>query len=355
MFVKDLKCIFSDKRTLILLGVLFVTAIIGIIFSVSSETEPAIKLGIVDEDDSEYSRLLVTYFDENKDFSSYISVVRKDRKDMEESFDKGQIDAYVVIPKDFADNLKKIQNETITAVINSSDTSKTVLLTNLLNAYSAYISGVEINCQALVDVMWEEGYESSYRSDVNYSTSIDLVFTALDKSSYFKRIGIDRFNGISLINYYLYSAIVMIILYGGMFAGMNALKERLGKAGERLKSLGASGVGIFLSKTAAYSIFLTLCVVILTFILNVFGRIEIPLLTFLVLIPIIIGSVMMFIVISHLTNSVKSYTIVTNMLILLMTIAGGGIIPIMYLPEACIKIAKLTPTYWFIRLICSSL
>ena len=129
MFVKDLKCIFSDKRTLILLGVLFVTAIIGIIFSVSSETEPAIKLGIVDEDDSEYSRLLVTYFDENKDFSSYISVVRKDRKDMEESFDNGQIDAYVVIPKDFADNLKKIQNETITAVINSSDTLKRMLRT----------------------------------------------------------------------------------------------------------------------------------------------------------------------------------------------------------------------------------
>lgn len=274
---------------------------------------------------------------------------------MENQFNDGLVDAYVVIPENFAENLMNIQNESIKAVINSADTSKTVLLTNLLNAYSNYISGVEINCQALYDRMREEGYDNDYRHQVNYSTSIDLVFTALDKSSYFKWTEIDRFNGISLINYYIYSAMIMLILYGGMFAGMNALKERLGKAGERLRSMGVSGGKIFLSKTFAYSLFLSICVIILVIILNCFGKIEIPFMTLLALMPIIIGSVMMFIFISGLTNSVKSYTIITNMLILLMTIAGGGIIPIMYLPEACIGIAKFTPTYWFIRLICTSL
>ena len=46
--------------------------------------------------------------------------------------------------------------------------------------------------------------------------------------------------------------------------------------------------------------------------------------------------------------------ILGNMLILFTTIAGGGIIPIMYLPEGCAVVARFTPTYWFIKLILNS-
>ena len=62
-------------------------------------------------------------------------------------------------------------------------------------------------------------------------------------------------------------------------------------------------------------------------------------------------SCILFMIIARFVNSVPGYMVLGNMLILFMTIAGGGIIPIMYLPEGVLTIARFTPTYWFIKLI----
>ena len=352
MFIKDLKCIFSDRKLIILLLFVILTGFAGVFFSVNRENEPVIRMGIADNDNSEYSHLLVNYFDENENFTSYISVVRASETELDGMFYSGDIDLYIIIPENFSQNLKVIQNETIKVVINSYDTTKSVLMTNLLDAYAAYISSVQVNCQALLDLMRDEGYPQEERKAVNREVSIDLVFTALGSDSYFNKSEMDRINGISLINYYIYSVIVLIILYGGMFAGMAALKERLGKAGARMRSVGVSGVSIFFSRLAAYSLVYSVVMIIMMIVTGTMGQINIPAVSILASVPTIIASVIIFTLISRFSTSVNSYTIVSNMLILLMTISGGGIIPIMYLPEVCVKVACFTPTYWFLRLVC---
>jgi hypothetical protein len=62
-------------------------------------------------------------------------------------------------------------------------------------------------------------------------------------------------------------------------------------------------------------------------------------------------SCFVFVVFGSCFKSLGSYIITANMLILLITVAGGGIIPIMYLPEAMASVARLTPNYWFIRML----
>lgn len=355
MLVKEFKCIFSDKRFIIMVAIILIIGTVGVAFSVGSNKEPMIKFGIADMDNSEYSQLLVAYFDENKDFTSYIQIVRGTPEELVSKFQSNELDVYMIIPEGFANSLIVIENRPLKVVINNSDKTKAVLVTNLMSAYADYVTGVQMNCQALIDVMREEGFSSDLVSSVNTEISLDLVFVALDKSLYFERSEIDRFKSISLVNYYLYSAIVLVILYAGMFAGMSALKERLSKAGERLKSVGISAFRIVSSKVLAYSIVYSIMMLLVMVIMKVFGDIEIPFKTMLTVIPIVIGSVLIFLCLARFIKSINSFIVVGNMIILLMTIAGGGIIPIMYLPEACIRIASFTPTYWFIRIICASL
>ena len=50
---------------IILLIALLVLSAAGIMFCVQETTGPAVRFGIADEDQTEYSGLLVTYFDEN--------------------------------------------------------------------------------------------------------------------------------------------------------------------------------------------------------------------------------------------------------------------------------------------------
>ena len=153
MLSKDLKLIFSDKKMIILLIALLVLSAAGIMFCVQETTGPAVRFGIADEDQTEYSGLLVTYFDENEVFSSYFQVVRGTRYELSDMFDAGELDMYLIIPKDFTENLSDIINMPIEGKINSSDKTKAVLLTNLANAYSTYISSVEMNCQGIVNAM----------------------------------------------------------------------------------------------------------------------------------------------------------------------------------------------------------
>ena len=351
MFLKDLKLIFSDRKMLILLILLVALSAAGIFFCVKESREPGVKLGIADEDDTQYSRLLITYFDDNQEFTSYFKVVRGTKEELREQFENGDLDMYMIIPKDFSDNLTDIINVPIEAVINDSDKTKVVLLTNIADAYSNYITAVEINCQALVDVMREEGFSRDEVHEKNVEISIDLLLTALGKDSLYKREYIDRFEGISLINYYIYSGLILVILYAGLFAGLKSLKERLGKAGRRLISAGVGKGQIFFSSFLAFMLVYGLIMLISVILITALGELVITPAAIVFILFAIAVSCILFMIISGFVKSVSAYMILGNMLILFTTIAGGGIIPIMYLPEGCIAVARFTPTYWFIKLI----
>lgn len=351
MLIKDFKVIFSDKKMLVLLTALIIICAVGAFLCKNEENGPAVRIGIVDEDNTEYSALLVTYFDENEVFSSYMSVVRGSEEEVAQKFQKGEVDLYVVIPSGFTENLIHIENMPIKAVINSSDKTKSVLFRNLLESYSDYIVSTEINCQALYEIMKQEGFSKERVNDTNVRISYDLVFNALGKDSFFERNEIERFDGISLINYFVYSALILIILYGGLLTGLSFLRERMGQADRRLKSAGVSGTRIFLSKYLAFSIcyivLMLLCVVIMV----VCGELELPVKAVFFMVAGILASNAVFMLISLKISSVSGYMVLCNMLILLTTIAGGGIIPIMYMPDAMVSVAHFTPTYWFIRLV----
>ena len=351
MLSKDLKLIFSDKKMILLLTALLVLSAAGIFFCVKETTGPAVRFGIADEDQTEYSGLLVTYFDENEVFSSYFQVVRGSRYELADMFDRGELDMYLIIPKDFTQNLRAIVNMPIEGKINSSDKTKAVLLTNLAEAYSHYITSVEINCQAIVDVMKEDGYDYKTIDEINSKVSYELVFTALGKDSIFKRNIIERFEGISLVNYFVYAGMILLILYAGLLAGLKTLKERLGRVGERLVSAGVGKASIFLSGFFAFLIVYGAIMLIAVLMLSVFSDLDIPKTAILFIFAAIAVSCILFMIIARFMNSVPGYMVLGNMLILFMTIAGGGIIPIMYLPEGVLTIARFTPTYWFIKLI----
>ena len=351
MLSKDLKLIFSDKKTIILLIALLGLSAIGIIFCVKETTGPAIKFGIADEDQTEYTALISTYFDENEVFSSYFEVIRGTRQELSDLFDNGGLDMYIVIPKNFTENLSDIVNMPIEGRIDSSDKTTAVLLTNLADSYSDYISSVEMNCQGLVDIMKEEGYDYDAWHDVNVRVSLELLFTALGKDSFFKRKTIERFEGISLINYYVYAGMILLILYAGLLAGLKSLKEKLGKVGDRLVSAGIGRTRMIASNFMAFIIVYGFVMLVAVGLISIFGALNIPVKAILFIFGAIAVSCIIFMIIARFMNSVSGYMVLGNMLILFMTIAGGGIIPIMYLPEGVISVARFTPTYWFIKLI----
>ena len=349
MLIKDIKLIFTEKRMLVVLGLLILIGVIGALFAKPYSGSPKVRFGIVDEDDSMYSRMLIEYFRSNENFSSYITLTDGTEKELAQKLKDGEIDLYLCIPADFADRLMNIDNIPIKAVIDSSDTTKAVLYRNLLESYGSYISSVQVNAQAVYDLMGQEGYDSNERTSVNYSLSYDLIFTALGKDEFYEQVELERIRGVSLVNYYVSAGIVLAVMFCGLLAGMSFLRERLSLAGERLRTMGVGNARQFISKLAAYWLVCGTVITVLITGLTLGGRMSLTAgSVFFALLGLLV-SCALFMGIACFTDSVGSYSIFANMMILLLTIVGGGIIPIMYLPEAIVRIARFTPNYWFIR------
>ncbi len=106
-----------------------------------------------------------------------------------------------------------------------------------------------------------------------------------------------------------------------------------------------------LSKSLAYTLICGGMVLLCLLTVNVLSEYKFPFVSIVSIVLSLFISSVFFCVLGNTFKSEGGYIIFSNMLILLLTIVGGGIIPVMYLPEAIARVARFTPNYWFIKLL----
>jgi ABC-2 type transport system permease protein len=115
---RDFKLWFKSKRIwTFLLGVL-IMIIISTSWHVKEEVKEEanyISIGVVDLDDSDYSKMLLSYFNESELFAEYAKVTVGEQSEIKEKFSKGELTMYLLIPKNFVQNLIDIENVPIEA------------------------------------------------------------------------------------------------------------------------------------------------------------------------------------------------------------------------------------------------
>lgn len=350
MWKKDIKVLWMKKKAAGLLAIILLVLIASAFLTSSDKPlAAAVRVGIVDKDNSDNSTMLISFFKNNEVLSSYVEFVEGRETEIETMFQEEALDMYLILPKDFTANLIQIKNTPIQVKMSTKETIMVLLFQNLLEAYGSYIEAVQLSCVTLFEVMKQDGMEKTFIYDTNRSISYDLIFTALGKDQFFDRMELERFESISLVRYYSYALFIILILYGGIFAGLNLLQEHRRGILARLKITGTSMWKIILEKFLYYSVLYSSVFLLLMGIVTLIGGIAFPLYESFVILLAISGSVMLFLLLSAFFKKTTVFLLTSNMLVLLFTMIGGGIIPIMYLPEAIVKLAYITPNYWFVR------
>ncbi len=347
---KDLKLWLTGKRIwMFLLGVL----IIGIISTSwhgeknDTKEENFVSIGVVDFDDSQYSRLMLSYFQESDIFTEFATVVTGDLQTIQEMFEAGELSMYLVVPENFAQNLIDIQNVPMQAYINTEDTTRAILLKNMLTAYEKYISAVEINCVSLYEVMKLAGMSYELRQQVNFEISMDLVFTALGKTDFFEFIEIEEVKEVPLGVYYAFEVVFLFLSYLAMLAGMDVLREKRQGMLSRLMTTGTRISTILVQKLVFYALFLAIllglfCVVAMQSEITF----NASMLWFLMLYFIIASA--FFMLLSAFFTKLPTFLLISNVWILFGAVLGGGLIPILYLPPSMKDLAKTMVNFWFL-------
>lgn len=351
---KDIKDIFGNKKRIGMAFLVLIIIIIGTSLYVLKPEKNLIKelrLGVINEDSSSYSKLLLEYFKTSESFSAFISVYEGSREEVREEFKEGLLDAYLCIPKGFADNLMVLNHIPVEVVINGEDKSKAILIDNILKSYEKYIKAVELNCVALYDRMTVSGFDKGLINEKNVEISYDLIFTALGKESFFEFEEIGDYNHTSLKHYLSASFLCTLILYLTFYMGLFIRKEKDSGITGRLFAAGVPVWLYLLEKLIVLSGVIVLPAIALILILKVFFSITISLLSFISFLTIVPAVISFVIFINIFFKKTSEYLLAGNFLCLFSAIFGGGFIPGMFLPDKILKISQFTPTYWMIKIL----
>lgn len=313
-----------------------------------------VKIGIINEDKSPYSKLLVTYLTENEAVSKYAQIREGAKEDIIRQFKNGELSAYITIPPNLINDMTRLKNTPIGVTISNENPTLSLIITQALLQYEKYISAVEQNCQALYEKMMKDGFGSEESWEANEKLSLNLLLTILNREIMFEYEEVRDLNAVPVEEYYGYALLSLLVLYGGLLSCYGILNDKRQGVMDRNLSL-MSYKGCLFGMSAANILKGLLCLWPVVPVCYFMGISALALGVF------ILSYVMFALILQILIFCIINTTTVENTGKLLSTIgilffffflAGGGIIPITYLPGDFLYLSKCTPVYWIMMLLC---
>ena len=349
---KDLKESFCNKKIWMFFTIVSAIIIAGTYCAMKEnekEAKPIISVGVVDNDSSSYSNMLVNYFKESEEISQYADIIVATEDEIKNMFEHKEIIGYLVIPEHFVENLISIENTPIKVVIGTENTTIAVLFHNILKSYEKYISSVEVNCAGLYEIMQYEQRPQELTEKKNMDISMKLIFMALGRHDLFEVHEMESAEQVSVKQYYIHSCIVIVLLFGSMFAGFSYLYEKENKTLERLKLAGIQDWKYLLYKIVVSC---TCCDLLLLCLYGIAGILsdsgsgmdECMLYT-----GFLSGCIALSILLAYFCKSTKVYILVTGTTYFMLYIIGGGVMPMMYMPRVLYAIGQYSPVYWILQ------
>lgn len=357
MILKDIKIFLRNKQALISLlsFPLIIFFLLSFSFSNLMHREPVIdpiNLGIVDNENSMMSKMLVGSFRENKAFSGFIRVQLLEKGKAESKLKKDELTAIVEIPEGFSKSVQYVENFPITVTLNENQPLKSTILKNMMLSYGKYITSVQVGVNSLYIYISKLPMTEQDIGKINDSVSVDLVLTALSRTTFFNYHAYENIPSTNSVEYFLIALIIMFYMYIGLTAGSSYLQDRSSGCLNRILSSPVSALKFTASKFAAYSILAFIYGIIFTVPASLLAKIDLSegLILLLIFILLSIGFVIaLSIMLAVFFKEQAAFILFGNIFIFVCALLGGSLIPLQLMPLAIRAIAKFTPNYWIIR------
>ncbi len=324
MAEKNLRLIFKDKLSIVQLFIPIIIIMISInLFSFSNGT---VKIGIIDEDCSDSSKLLISSLSNN----SSISTVPLESSTVESTMMETSIPVTIEIPKDFEESIINGSPKKIN-VLSEKDSSMGDAITSIVNLQVEDLYNLGINSNKSNDEY--ENLLLKYSDDPVKITSKTLS---------------DLENDFELTQ----TAIAFVIFFLMMRASSISyivLSERWNKTYYRIFTTPVTSFqyigGNILANFSLLAFQLLITLITLNYFVDIYTGVSfIPL--FILLLGIALVTVAFGTFSIALFFNSKGYGMFSNIVITITTIVSGAFTSINFLPESVRFIAPFTPQYW---------
>lgn len=357
--LKDLKVIFRDRKALAIMLIMpaVIMLILGSALNPMFEKTLAIEkfsIAVVDKDESQNSQ----YF--------YQNVLRGQMADMLDTFVVGEgkaedmlkrevVPSIIIIPKGFEEDISNNRSVEIVVKSSVSDQYKTSIVKNVTESYAKGYSRSNA-----VAVVLEETLKDKLSSiDRPFSNMSDRDAIMMDLGSElennlieFSENDQEKNKAVTGMQYYCAGMLVMFVLFGVSNGVRNMTEEREMRTLERLITTKAGKSYVIAGKFLGLLFISFTQALILIIFTSVVYRVNWGNSVFGILIVTIScafsvsGLGMMIAAIAKTAKTVEG---LSQLVIQLSTLLGGGMIPIYVMPDAVKNLSKFTVNWWAVN------
>lgn len=353
LLYKEFRQIISNK---LFIGTWIVVLILLCVFmsadiedTKSDVPEIGARIGVINNDTSSYADMFVDFIMKSDELARLVNVEVGKKKDIEEKFYAGKLDAYVEIPQDFINSLMDIEEMPLSVTISDNNTVTTILIKNYVDSFESYVRAIQMNITSLYNQLRLLDTGESKAKMKCFNVTYVLVKDVFEKERFVDTVEVEDLKVSTVVVYLIYAAITIVIMYGSLFAGVDILKEKSYWVLNRYLISGSSAIKFIVTKLLFYTVALYMLILIPTLVSDIYNGNDTMWLTLVLYFVFIMTCISFSIFLCFLMGNTISFTLTGNMLYIVSIIIGGGIIPVMYMPVKLAEFAKYTPTYMFIN------
>lgn len=353
---KDIRLIINiKKQVLIGLAFLLIFLLFSTIFNGFMEEQRLIDhvhIGIVDQEDSKLSRMLVGHFKTNEEFMSLFTVTVADDQTIQQMYDTDELSAIIYIPENFTNSLRRFKNTPLHITLNANYPLQNTVLENIMHSYSTYIKAVDVGIYSLHEVLEAEGIADADLNRINESFSVNMVLTALGRNEIFDHKVIETFPSATSDAYFIYSIVLLMIIFVASSGASMVSDELKTMCLQRLKTSPHTYIKFASSKIIV--MYLNLLILLIPVMLALKTLQPSLGMAYTFYLFLFLSLVTLFFIILSVTiglvvpkNDISA--LVTTMTTLVLGILGGHFIPIQVMPKFIQDLSSFTPNYWMLR------
>lgn len=357
LILKDIKMMFHFKQLLVI-SIIFPLLILGLLgFAFTDFVEhksivDQIDIGLVNQDNSQASEILVNDFMSNDAFSKLFRLIEHDEVEAKEKFSTGEINAIIEIPQGFSQSLFYFENEPIHLTINPEEPLKSLVLKNIMESYSKYVQTTDIAVYSLYKQMKAVGIPNDDIRRVNDAFSVDMIFTSLGRDKLFQEKPITTIPSSTSMEYFIIASGVLLVMYMGLIGANLMIYEKDTMCLDRYMISSGSILKLILSKIIVLVLLGLFQVLLFLFPLGMIMGIDLgysvfDFLVFLVISLLHISSLAIFV--GSIIKTEELATLVGNLGILIIGLIGGSFFPLKLMPSFMYSFSQLTPNHWIIK------
>ncbi|ERN51888.1 ABC transporter permease [Alkalihalophilus marmarensis] len=312
-----------------------------------SDTINKMSVGVVDLDQTFETKQAIGQMFDNEDVEQVIETFDTTEAKGTEMLASGELDALVVIPEGFSDDLRYGINSPITVIGQSSQPLQSALILQLLTAASHYVSAAQSGVNAVHHFLVEQDVSADVRQAELQRNIVTFSLDALGRLDVFDEVLVSGLFQEHLVLYYIASFLVLAVMTWSFFI-VHILRQAFDAATfDRLRTRGINDwhfAGATFINAAAI-VFLTGAVVGLPAIYAAEGNASLFLIAVgIVLLALLFSS--LFYGISVWIKSEQGVQIVSWLFFLIGATAGGHFVPAFYFPDWLQTLSDWTINKW---------